>query len=127
MRAATPKHQAPNRCTTAVARSTCTLIHGESLLHLPIAVRSCVVIDGRAASRNRFAKQRDDCAVESLGFGGSKRASDRQRMQSRAPQRFIDVDVAQPCDESLIEQQALQPTTPTFQGGCEVHRREGRL
>jgi hypothetical protein len=45
--------------------------------------------------------------MEPLRLRRSERCSRNERVQASAPECFVDIDVAEPSDESLIEEEAL--------------------
>ena len=65
--------------------------------------------------------------VEPLRLRCSERCSRRERVQASAPECLVNIDVAEPSDESLIEEEALQSATATLQIARKPRRREGRL
>ena len=61
-----------------------------------------IVGDGRSARRNRLAKHSLDRRVQLPDPVPAQRGRHGQRMNSRAKQRFIRVDVSDPAQKSLI-------------------------
>jgi hypothetical protein len=94
---------------TTVARLTGALIDVESLLHLAVAIWRRVVVDRGAARRNGLAQHADDCVVQRSELLWAQPVRRGERMDLCAPERLIGVDVADPNDASLIEQEALDP------------------
>jgi hypothetical protein len=56
-----------------------------------------------------------------------ERASGAKRVDLRAPQRFVNVDVPEPCHGSLIEERSLDRRAPAFELLTEPPRRERSL
>jgi hypothetical protein len=48
-------------------------------------------------------------------------------MQTRAPEGFININVSETGNESLVQEQALQPTSAPFQVAGKARYGEGRL
>jgi hypothetical protein len=115
VRAAASKCHASNRGAASLARRAATLVDGEALLHLTVAIGSRVIVNRRAARGHRLAEQRDDRIMKTLRLCRSERGSNRERVQASAPECLIDIDISEPSDESLIEEETLQSTTAALQ------------
>jgi hypothetical protein len=103
MRAATPNDRALNCCATTVTWLTSALIDVESLLHLTIAIWCRVIVDRGATSRHRLTQHAYDRKVKSFNLRRAQPVRRGERMDLRAPERFVGVDVADPNDAALIE------------------------
>jgi len=112
MSTATTHDRAVNRCAAAVAWLTGALVDIKSLLHLTIAIWGGVIVDRGAASGNGLAQHADDREVQRVDLRGAQRVRRGERMDLRAPKRLIGVDVADPNDEALVEQEALDACRP---------------
>ncbi len=107
MGAATPYDRAVNRCTTTVTRLAGALVNVKTLLHLTIAIWGCVVVNRRATSGNGLAQHANDREVQRVNLSGAQRARRGQRMDLRAPERLVGIDVADPNDAALVKKKAL--------------------
>jgi hypothetical protein len=58
--------------------------------------------------------------MESLGLRCAERCSRRERVQASAPECLVDIDVAEPSDEALIEEETLQSATAALQIGRKL-------
>jgi hypothetical protein len=112
MGAATTHDRAVNRCAATVAWLAGALVDIKALLHLTIAIWGGVIVDRRAASGNGFAQHADDREVQRVDLGGAQRVRRGKWMDPRAPKRLIGVDVADPNDAALVEQEALDACRP---------------
>jgi hypothetical protein len=110
--AATPNDRTVNRRTATVARLAGSLIDVKALLHLAIAIWGCVVVDRRAASGNGLAQHADDREVQRINLSGAQRARRGERMDLRAPERLVGIDVADAHDAALVKKQALDACRP---------------
>ena len=79
-----------------------------------LAVGSREILQCRAASSDRFGEDVVNCGNEPSAFPGKCPAGSR-RMDSGAIERFADVDVAEACDDALVEEQQLDRRFPAFQ------------
>jgi hypothetical protein len=109
MGAATSNDRTVNRCATTVARLAGALIDVQALLHLTIAIWGCVVVNRRATSGNGLAQHADDRQVQRVNLSEAQRARRGERMNLRAPERLVGIDVAYPNDAALVEKEALNP------------------
>ena len=89
------------------------------LLHLAVAVGRRVVVDRRAAPLDRLGQDGPDLAVEARLVGRAEGRAPPERVEPRAPERLVGVDVADPGDERLVEQQRLEPAAPAAQARPE--------
>ena len=86
-----------------------------------------VVAQARALPRDAGAERSTDRLREPRELVGVERAGLAQRVQLRAPQRLVDVDVPQPRDGALVEQRRLERGTAVRQSLAESFRREATL
>src|ERR1700722_13759977 len=90
----------------------------DAMQHLKIAaipVRIHVIGNRRSTMLDRKRKRVDHRLMH---FGNSRRAQSRslrQRMNPRQEQYFVDINIAEPRDERLIQQQRLDPCLPFSQ------------
>ena len=85
-----------DRAAAAGARLARPLVDGQVLLHRAVALGCGVVVDGRAAPIDRLGQDSADRPVEPGLTGRSERRDPAERMQARAPERLVRVDVADP-------------------------------
>ena len=85
------------------------LVDVEPLLHRPVAIGRRVVVDRRAASLHRLGEDVADVSIQPSLVGRAQRARGPQRVEARTPQRLVGVDVADACEERLVDQQRLEP------------------
>jgi hypothetical protein len=109
MSAAPTNDRALNWGATSATRLTRALINVEPLLHFAVPIRCGVVVDRGAASVNRFAQHTHNRKVQRVELRWAQPICRGKRMDFRAPERLIGVDVADPNDAALIEQEALDP------------------
>ena len=102
------------------ARLAGPLIDIEPLLHRAVAVGRGVVVDGRAAPLDGLDQDRPDRLVEVALVGDPQRADRAERVQPRAPQRLVGVDVADAGHERLVEEQRLEPALASPQAPAEL-------
>ena len=88
----------------------------QALLHRAVAVGRGVVIDRGAAPLHGLGQDPPDRLVEAPLVRRAERPRRAQRMQPRAPQRLVGVDVADACQERLVEQQRLQAALAASDG-----------
>ena len=103
------------------------LVDLQVLLHLAVAVGRGVVVDRAAAPLDGLGQDPPDRLVEAALVGRAQRAGRPQRMEPRRPQRLVGVDVADPGEEGLVEQERLEPALPPPQPAPEVAHRERRV
>jgi hypothetical protein len=113
MGAATPNDRALNCCTTTATWLTGALVNVKALLHLAIAIWGCVVVNRRAASGNGLAQHANDREVQRVNLSGAQHICRGERMDLRAPECLVGVDVADPNDAALIEEETLD-ASPTM-------------
>ena len=119
-------HDAPDRPPAAEARLARPLVDGQVILHRAVTLGRGVVVDGRAAPLDRLGQDGPHRAVEPGLAGRTEGRDPAERMQPRAPERLVGVDVADPGDEGLVEQKRLEPTVPALQARPECPQRERR-
>ena len=128
MRAPLPHHDAPDRPAAAIARLIGAPIDRQPLRILArLAVRADVVAEARAPVGDPFAQDLAHGAVETPDIAGVERVGRPQRMEPRAPERLIGVDVPDAGDEALVEQQRLQLRRSTSQPLRQARRGEPAL
>jgi hypothetical protein len=107
MGAATTHDRAVNRCAAAVAWLTGALVDIKALLHLTIAIWGGVIVDRRAASGNGLAQHANDREMQRIELRWAEFVGGGQRMDLRAPERLVGVDVADPNDAALVKKETL--------------------
>jgi hypothetical protein len=65
-----------------------------------------------------------DRACQSRELFGVERPREAKRVHLRPPQRFVDIDVPEPCDRSLIEERNLDRRAAAFEPLGELADRE---
>jgi hypothetical protein len=65
-----------------------------------------------------------DAAMEPSQFGAIEAGCAAKRIESRAPQRLVDVDVPHPCERALVEQRSLERGAATCEAFSEPGCRE---
>jgi hypothetical protein len=116
MRPALPHHQALYRgATTRTVASSSTIDRQQILIgtDLSIGLSVLVVAQTRAAVRDCLAQNRDDTNVQTCHLARRQRRGTSQGMDPRAPQRLVGVNVAQPREKALVEQQWLDAPCAT--------------
>ena len=81
----------------------------------PLAGRCAIVADGAAAGFDRSLEYAAHDSVKAFDWLIGKLACDSQWMDARSVQRLIDVDVTQPTDRGLIQQQRFDLAIPSQQ------------
>jgi hypothetical protein len=109
MSAATPYDRTLNCRTTTVTRFAGALINIKTLLHLAITIWCGVVVDRGAASRHRLTQHAYDRKVQRIELRWAQPVCRGERMDLRAPERLIGIDVADSNDAALIKEKALDP------------------
>jgi hypothetical protein len=109
MGAAAPNDRALNCRTAPMTRLASALIDIESLLHLAITIWCGVVVNRRATSGNSLTQHTNNRKVQRIELCWAKPVRRGKRMDLRAPERLIGVDVADAHDAALIKQKALDP------------------
>ncbi len=122
-----PDDDPPDRTATARTGLAGALVDVELLLHRPVAVGRGVVVDRRAASLDRLGQDRADRRVQASFVGGAQAGRRAERVQPRRPERLVGVDVADPGEEPLVEEERLEPAPATAQPGPEGAQGEGRI
>src|ERR1700724_3606416 len=102
-----------DRRAAAVARLVGAAVHLELVLHRPaLAVWEAVVAQRRALAREARRERRADRGVQPPELGGRELARGPQRMDARAPERLVDVDVPHSGEGALVEQRGLDRRAP---------------
>jgi hypothetical protein len=109
MGAATAHDRTVNRRAAAVAWLTGALVDIKALLHLAVAIWCRVVVNRRAASGNGLAQHANDCTMQRFELHWAQFVGGGKGMDLRAPKRLVGIDVADPNDAALIEQETLDP------------------
>jgi hypothetical protein len=107
---------------------TFAVVDAKAVLHGPLlTVRSRVVAQARALPPDRRFQCLLDrtCQTRELVLG--ERACGAKRVDLRAPQCFVDVDVPEPGHRSLIEERGLDRGAAAFGLPTEPSRRERSL
>ena len=127
MRGTRAHHDAFDRPPASGARLPGPLIDLQVLLHRAVTVGRRVVVDGAAAPLDRLGQDGPHGLVEVTLVGRSEGPGRAQRVETCGPQRLVGIDIADPDDECLIEQERLEPTRPTPQPPSEVAHGERRI
>jgi hypothetical protein len=107
---------------------TLAAVDAEAVLHATAAtIRSRVVAETRALPLHAGSESVLDRPGQPCELAFSKRPRRAKRMQLRAPQRFVDVDVPEPGDRSLIEERSLDRRAAAFESLSEPARCERPL
>src|SRR5215213_11194784 len=97
----------------------------ELVLHPPLlATGVAVVVDRGAAGVDPRLQRGDDGVAQRLGVLGLHRAGGRERVQLGPEQGLVGVDVADPGDPGLVEQERLQRRRPSRRHLTQGLRRE---
>ena len=127
VRRADADHDPPDRPAAAGARLPGALVDVEALLHLAVAVGRGVVVDRAAAPLDRLAQDLEHVAVERALVPRAQRGGGPERVQPRAPQRLVGVDVPDAHDERLVHEQRLEAGPPPAQPCPPCPQREPRV
>jgi hypothetical protein len=107
---------------------TFATVDAKALLHRPLlTVRSRVVAQARALPPDCSFQGILDRPCQTRELVLVERACGAKRVDLRAPQRFVDVDVPEPCHRSLIEERSLDRRAAAFELLTEPSRRERSL
>jgi hypothetical protein len=79
---------------------------------------------GGAATGNGISEDGADSAMQAPDLGGRQVRRTSQWVKSRAEERLVDINVAQPGDEALIEQGVLERSGAGTEPAFEVLHRE---
>lgn len=79
-----------------------------------------VVAEGRAAVCDAFAQDLPDSFCQAPALCCAQAACRAARVDPREEQGFVGVDVAEPGDAALIEQEGLDGLLSAFEGGGEI-------
>jgi hypothetical protein len=101
-------HCTSNGGTAAKAGLAGSLVDGEPLLHLAIAIRRRVVVDRRASRCNCFCKHSDECGMEEECLRCVHARRINEWMEARTPEGFVGVDIPDPRNVALVEKKDLQ-------------------
>src|SRR5438552_6006651 len=114
MRASLADDQALDRPATAQARSTRPPVSRQALGVLPrFAVGPNVVAEARSPVGDPLAKDLPDGPMQPPHLSRAQRVSRAQGAQPREPERLVRVDVPDPGDERLVDQEGLEPSRST--------------
>ena len=117
-------HDAPDRPTAARAGLARALVRLQAFLHAAVSVGSRVVVDRGAAPGDGLGEHGPDLPVEARLVRRPQRRDGAQRVEPRPPERLVGVDVADPGDEPLVQQERLEAPTASAQPGAEGPHRE---
>src|SRR4051794_15840272 len=124
MRASRAHDDTSDGSAAARTRQAGAAVDVEEMLHVAGTGRRAIRIDRRAAPRNSFAQHGAHCFVKLALLGSVQAGAATQRMQSRAPQRLVGVDIAHAGDETLVHEQALEPALAPSDTRPEISERE---
>lgn len=103
------------------ARLARAVVDKEVLLMVAGFARAVAVIaEGRAAVCNAFAQDLPDGFCQAPALLRAQAARRAARVNPREEQGFVGVDVAEPGDAALIEQEGLDGLLPALDGGGEI-------
>lgn len=109
MGAALPYNGFHNGCTTTATRAVFTVERAQAILET--AARAIHAfehhIDARSPNSNRARQHALNRTIQPAAFGARECLGGAQGMQACVPQRFVHVNITQPSQECLIEQQWL--------------------
>ena len=126
VRATGTEHDAPDRAPAAMAGLPGPLIDVEVLLHLAVALGCRVVVDRAAPSIDGLLEDAAERKVEPALVATAQGRGMSQRVETRAPECLVGVDVADAGQEGLVEQERLEPRTPGTQALAEGRHGEVR-
>src|SRR5205814_6873940 len=116
---------APARGAARPARLAGPAVDGEIILEPAAQPRPAdVVADGRAAVLDGPGEYRLDRVAEPVGLGERQRLALAPRVQLCQEARLVGVDVADPGDDGLVEQDGLEGARRPADGPAEVVRVE---
>ena len=118
------QHESLDGSTAAEARLTGPLVDVEVVLHLAVALGRGVVIDGRATPLDALREHRAQVGIEGTLVGRAQAGGAPERVELREPERLVGVDVADPGEERLVDEQRLESGTPTPDELPEDRQRE---
>lgn len=102
-------------------RLALAVVDEEVLLMVAAAARAiAVVAEGRAAVSNSVGQDVLDGRYEYPALPLRQAAGHAARVYPREEQGFVGVDVAEPGDAALIEQEGLDGLPPALDGGGEI-------
>ena len=128
MRRSTRQTQSLNRFAAPRARLACTAIDPKLMLITACPPRSAhVIADGRTASLDRTAQDRDDGPAQALRLDIAKLAAAPSRVEARLEERFVGINVPNTGDDPLIEEHCLEEASRARQslppiGAVEIER-----
>src|SRR2546425_2410042 len=115
-----------DRRAAAPARLARATVDPKFLLHVPAAaVGGRVVAETRALARDPCSERLADAAGQSCQLVRVERAGRAKRVDTRAPERLVDIDVPEACDRSLVDQCGLDRRAPAREPLRQPSRREG--
>src|SRR5262245_22222135 len=107
--AALPDDGLLDRGAAAQAGLALLVVDVEVLLVRPrLAVAIAIVAQGAAAVLDSLEQRDPDAGVQPGDLVVVKTIAGAQRVELSEPQRLIGVDIADPCDHALVEQQRLE-------------------
>ena len=105
-----------DRRPAALARLAPAAVDAELVLHAALAPSGlAVVAQRRALTRDPRVERLAHAPVKRLSSRRLERAGDPQRVEPRAPERLVGVDVPDAGDRALVEQRRLQRRPPAAQ------------
>src|SRR5262245_14414348 len=110
MRPALSDDHAPDRRPARQAGLAGAGVDAEEVLVAPRPAlgRAVEGVEARALARDRLAQYGPDRGVQSGRGSAVATVRARERVQAGAVQRLVDVDVPEPRDEGLVQEQRLQ-------------------
>ena len=110
-----------DRPATDGARLALAVVNKEVLLMVTGFARAiAVVAEGRAAVFEPIAQDLPDGFCQAPALLRAQAARRAARVNPREEQGFVGVDVAEPSDAALIEQEGLDGLLSAFEGGGEI-------
>ena len=121
MRASAADGDLLDRPAAGGARLALAVVNKKVLLMVTGFARAVAVIaEGRAAVSDAFAQDFPDGFCQAPALYCAQAARRAARVNPREEQGFVGVDVAEPGDASLIEQEGLDGLLPALDGGSEI-------
>src|SRR5450432_2193779 len=103
-----PDDDPPDRPTAARTGLAGALVDLELFLHIAVAVGRGVVVDRAPPPFDCLGQDRADRKVQPALIRGPQRRGGTKGMEARSPERLVGVDVADPGDERLVEQERFE-------------------
>lgn len=107
MRAALPDQGAFNRGPTTPAGLARSAIDPKEILVVSLRINP---INSRAVVLDAVVQRCSNCFVQRCNLAVIEVRCPEKRMESGAPERFVRIDIADPGNKRLIQQQRLEPT-----------------